>query len=376
MRNNAVRPLIFLLLAAVLCGAADPVQYQLAKPGYRYQFPRDHFNHPSFKTEWWYYTGNLATKDGRRFGYELTFFRQAIRRDGAAAHAGVWEVPDVYLAHFTVSDLAGQRFFQSERLNRPGAGLAGADLSQARVWNGNWQSQWRLDPAQPAGFRAQTLQAFAAKIAIRLNLTSEKPPVVHGENGVSQKADGAGHASHYVSLTRLQTSGSLEIEGRSFEVAGLSWMDHEFFTNQLAVDQAGWDWFSLQFDDGSELMLYRLRQKDGQASRWSHGTYVDAHGASRALSSAEFQLSPGNTWTSPGTGAHYPIAWQIEAPALKLNLSLRTRLASQELTSRSDVSPSYWEGAIEVTGTRGGKPVTGRGYLEMTGYQKALELNR
>ena len=369
--RQAARLSCSLALVCGVAGAADPAQYELARPGYRYQFPRDHFNHPAFQTEWWYYTGNLTAPDGRRFGYELTFFRQAIQRGGKP---GVWEVPDVYLAHFTVSDLNAGRFHQAERLNRPGPGLAGADLKQARVWNGNWQAQWQFDPSTPGGFRAQALQAITEKFSIRLSLTSDKPPVVHGTNGVSQKADGEGHASHYVSLTRLKTSGSIDIEGRRFDVAGLTWMDHEFFTNQLAADQAGWDWFSLQLDDGSELMLYRLRQKDGNAGRWSHGSFVDAHGTVRALDATEFQLTPGATWASQRTGAHYPVAWRIAVPGLGLNLSLLTRLEAQEVTGGGDISPSYWEGAVEVTGTRGGKPSAGRGYLEMTGYAKPLQL--
>lgn len=376
MRSKPRLAAILLLLCGAIV-AAGPGRYEIARPGYHYQFPRDHFNHAAYKTEWWYYTGNLAAKDGRRFGFELTFFRQALRRDGKP---GVWEFPDVYLAHFTVSDLDGQRFFQTERLNRPGPGIAGVDLKQARVWNGNWQAQWQLDASQPGGFRAQTLQAIADKFSIRLSLSSEKPPVIHGVNGISKKAEGAGQASHYISLTRLRTTGSIEIEGQGFDVTGSSWMDHEFFTNQLAADQAGWDWFSLQFDDGSELMLYRLRQKDGTAGRWSHGTFIearsaariDARGATRALSAGEFQLVPGENWTSPRTGTRYPVAWRIAVPALHLDLTLKTRLESQELTSTSDISPSYWEGATEVTGTRAGKPIAGRGYLEMTGYAKPL----
>ncbi len=376
MRSSQCLATVVLLLCATVSGA-EPEQFQIAKPGYRFQFPRDHFNHAAFKTEWWYYTGNLATSDGRRFGFELTFFRQALGRNG---RPGVWEVPDVYLAHFTVSDLDGRRFYQRERLNRPGPGIAGADLAAdgnyARVWNGNWQSQWQLDPSQHGGFRSQTLQGIADKFSIRLSLVSDKPPVIHGVNGISQKAEGAGHASHYISLTRMRTTGSIEIEGKRFEVSGLSWMDHEFFTNSLAADQAGWDWFSLQLDDGSELMLYRMRQKDGAAGRWSHGTLVNSNGGTRALPSPEFQLSPGATWTSPRTGARYPVAWRIAVPSLRLDLSLTTRLDSQELSSSSDISPSYWEGAIEVTGTRAGKPIAGRGYLEMTGYSKPLELGR
>jgi len=394
MRSSDCRTAVFLIFCCSTISAADPGQYEIARPGYHYQFPRDHFNHAAYKTEWWYYTGNLSAKDGRRFGFELTFFRQALDRqkERRDAKPGVWDIPDVYFAHFTVSDLDGKRFFQAERLNRPGAGIAGADLAQARVWNGNWQAQWQLDSSHPGGFHAQTLQAIAEKFSIRLSLSSDKPPVIHGVNGISQKAEGAGHASHYISLTRLRTSGVIEIEGQRFEVGGLAWMDHEFFTNQLAADQAGWDWFSLQLDDGSELMLYRMRQKDGTAGRWSHGTFIearrdarievrgdastDARGAARGLSASEFQLSPGPSWTSPRTGARYPVAWRISVPALRLELTLNTRLESQELTSTSDISPSYWEGAIEVTGTRAGRPIAGRGYLEMTGYAKPLQLSQ
>ena len=363
---------IVLLMAGAMSGS-DPSTYEIAKPGYHYQFPRDYFDHGAFQTEWWYYTGNLASPDGRRFGFELTFFRQGQERPG---RPGVWELPDVYLAHFAVSDLDGGRFFQTERLNRPGPGIAGADSAQARVWNGNWQAQWQLDAAKPGGFAVQTLQAIANKFSIRLSLSSERAPVIHGLNGVSQKADGAGHASHYVSLTRLKTSGSIEVEGQRFAVSGLSWMDHEFFTSQLAADQAGWDWFSIQLDDGSDLMLYRLRQKDGSAGRWSHGTLIDAHGAARALSASDFQLTPGASWKSPRTGARYPVSWSLAVPSLQLELVSKTRLDSQELISASDVSPSYWEGAIEVAGTRQGRPIVGRGYLEMTGYAQPLDLNR
>ncbi|HLJ14853.1 MAG TPA: lipocalin-like domain-containing protein [Bryobacteraceae bacterium] len=330
--------------------------YKLALPGYRYEFPRDDFNHPEFQTEWWYYTGNLHTANGRRFGFELTFFRHGLE-DTERTSAGVWDVHDVWIAHFAISDIDGNRFFHTERLNRAGPGIAGADLNQSRVWNGNWQVLWQQN--------SQRLQAIAEKFSIRLSLRSNKPPVIHGINGVSQKSAGPGHASHYISFTRLLTHGTLVLEEKQFTVDGLAWMDHEFFTHQLESKQIGWDWFSLQFEDGSELMLFRLRRKDGSPDPYSSGTYIDQQGQSRHLTHADFSLVPGKIWTSSSSGAQYPIQWTIRVPSLGIDVNVQTRLPQQELTGQT----AYWEGAIEISGTR-----KGAGYLEMTGYAAPVKL--
>ncbi len=354
MRSEAA---LILLLSMSLVAAP----YRLALPGYRYEFPRDHFNHPEYQTEWWYYTGNLRAPDGKRFGFELTFFRHGVDREARAKN--IWDVSDIWLAHAALSDIDGGRFFHTERLNRAGAGLAGADAGQARVWNGNWQARWDV--------RGQKLQALAEKFRIDLSVRSEKAPVIHGANGVSQKAAGAGRASHYVSLTRLIAKGTIEVEGKTYAVEGLAWMDHEFFTHQLETNQSGWDWFSLQFDDGSELMLFRLRRKDGPADPYSAGTYVDALGHARHLSVKDFSLSPGKTWTSAETGGRYPIAWTVKVPSLGLDAAVTTRLDEQELTGKT---MAYWEGAMEVTAKKGGRAVKGVGYLEMTGYSGPVKM--
>jgi predicted secreted hydrolase len=338
--SNPRNVAIAVLLTTLLC-AATP--YRVALPGYRYEFPRDHFNHPDFQTEWWYYTGNLHTADGRHFGFELTFFREAV--DRAKEPAGVWDVRDVWMAHLALSDLDGNRFLHTQRLNRAGAGIAGADLAARRVWNGNWETQWQPD------FKSQTLRAVEDKFSFELSLTAEKPPVIHGANGVSQKSEGEGHASHYISFTRLLTSGNIVLDGKKFTVTGLSWMDHEFFTQQLAPEQSGWDWFSLQFDDGTELMLFRLRHEDGSADRFSAGTYVDKQGRATALTDRDFTATPGKGW------GIYSIEWKLRVPSLNIDVALSTRLPQQELKG----IVSYWEGAIEITGTR-----QGVGYLEMT----------
>ncbi len=355
---------LLLLVLPLSVPAAD--EYRVAAPGYRYSFPADHFNHPEYQTEWWYYTGNLHSPDGRRFGFELTFFRQGV--DRKSTPPDIWEVRDVWLAHLALSDIDGGGFLHTERLNRSGAGIAGADAGQARVWNGNWQAQWTLDPQAPGGMAAQQLQAVAEHFSFDLHLRTAKPPVIHGEHGISQKAQGAGHASHYVSYTRLATSGTIRVNEQSFQVEGESWMDHEFFTHQLAANQTGWDWFSLQLEDGSEVMLFQLRHKDGSPDAFSAGTYVDALGHATHLSNREFSLAPKTLWTSPLSGGRYPIEWTIRVPLLGLEVSLSTRLPQQELTGKSSAAPTYWEGAIDVTGTRKGKPIEGHGYLEMTGY--------
>src|SRR5438034_448296 len=232
------------IAAALLFWQPFSAQYRTALPGYRYEFPRDHLNHPDYQTEWWYYTGNLKSADGRRFGFELTFFRQAVSRD--PEKAGAWDVKDIYLAHLALSDLNGGKFFHSERTNRSGPGLADANESLGRIWNGNWQIQWHGSD--------QELNAVDQRFQLHLTLHPEKAPVIHGENGVSQKAEGPGHASHYFSQTRLATNGTIVLQGKQFAVSGLSWMDHEFFTHQLGADQTGWDWFSIQLEDKTELM--------------------------------------------------------------------------------------------------------------------------
>ncbi len=356
------RSLALLLLLAVLPTAA---QYQQALPGYRYEFPRDHFDHSDYRTEWWYYTGNLKAVDGHRFGFELTFFRQGVNRE--EQKTGDWDLRDLYLAHLALSDLDGAHFYHTERLNRAGPGLAGASLQLQSVWNGNWKVQWVNGQ--------QGLQAITSEFSLKLTMTSRKPPVIHGQNGTSRKGAGAGNASHYISFTRLLTSGTIELNGRSYSVEGTSWMDHEFFSSGLDKDEVGWDWLSLQLADNTELMLYRLRHKDGGVDPFSSGTYVDAGGKSTYLSVRDFSMTPtGETYTSSITKAVYPIAWKVNIPSFGLELQLKTPLASQELASSSSAGLSYWEGAIDITGTHSGTAITGVGYLEMTGYAKPMTL--
>jgi predicted secreted hydrolase len=359
-----MRSRIGAFVLALLLPAAN-AQYQTALPGYRYQFPRDHFNHPGFQTEWWYYTGNVQSADGRPFGFELTFFRQAVRRDPAKSNP--WDIGDLYLAHLALSDLKGHRFYHSERTNRAGPGIAGIREAGGRIWNGNWQIQWQGD--------TQNLQAIDERFELHLTMRSTKPAVIHGENGVSQKAEGAGRASHYISLTHLLTTGQIELSGEKFEVTGLAWMDHEFFTHQLEAEQVGWDWLSLQLDDNTELMLFHIRRKDGSIDPFSSGTFVDTQGATTHLTSSDFVLEPaGERWTSDKTHATYPIEWRLAIPKMNLQLKAKTWLASQELSADSRLSPNYWEGAIFLQGHKAERGLAGKGYLEMTGYDQPFRM--
>jgi predicted secreted hydrolase len=350
------------LLALVVSVYAQT--YEQALPGYRFEFPRDYFNHEPYQTEWWYYTGNVRAKDGHRFGFELTFFRQGVSR---AAKTNAWAVDDVWMAHLALSDVDGQKFHYEERLNRAGPGLAGVDapsgpLLTGTVWNGNWQAQ--------IGEKSEQLRGVGEDFEFDLKLAPDKPPVVQGQNGVSQKAAGAGRASHYYSLTRLETAGSIVVARKSYQVEGTSWMDHEYFSGAMAADETGWDWLSVQLEDGTELMLYRLRHSDGSIDAYSSGSYVDAKGASQFLASHDFAMSlSGELWTSAATKAKYPERWHVSVPGLKLELDVTTPLRDQEL--QSTVGPSYWEGAVDVNGMRAGTAVKGVGYLEMTGYAGA-----
>jgi predicted secreted hydrolase len=355
--------LLFVFLLAWLPGLQ--AQYKTAMPGYRYEFPRDFFNHEDFQTEWWYTTGNLTASDGRHFGFELTFFRQGVDREPDKTET--WDIHDLYLAHLALSDLDGGKFYHSERTNRPGPGLAGADEQQKRIWNGNWEIRWNGDE--------EILNVVDKKFSLAFSLRGQKPPVIHGINGVSQKAAGAGQASHYISFTRLLTKGTINLDGKPVEVYGTSWMDHEFFTYSMGREQVGWDWLGVQLEDKTELMLYQFRRKDGSADPFSSGTYVDAQGNSMHLTAEDFRLIPmGDTWTSGVTGAKYPVAWSMEIPKLGLKLAATTRLKFQEIAGGSKIAPSYWEGAVVIVGTRGVAGVRGVGYLEMTGYARPFEM--
>ncbi len=355
--------LLFLTLALALamtarCGAEEPpAQWKVALPGWNYEFPRDHAHHPEFQTEWWYFTGNLRSESGREFGFQLTFFRQGML-PGDVEESELLK-RDMRFAHFAVSDLTSRKFHHFQRICRGSFSRSGFGDGSRLAWIGDWS----CEIIEPGTFR---LQAKEGGIAIDLVLRSAKPPVIHGTgNGVSQKSEGPGRASHYYSLTRLVTSGTVHLGAQTHSVTGTSWFDQEWATNQLAAHQTGWDWFSLQFDDGSELMLFQIRTRDGGRDAYSSGTFISPDGSSKHIPVTAFSLEPVRRWKSPKTGGEYPVDWKLRVDSLGIDLALRARLDAQELVTEPF---SYWEGAITARGMRGTQPLSGVGYLEMTGY--------
>ena len=351
--------LIAALIPCLLAGAGWAQTWRQARPGYRLQFPRDHASHPEYRIEWWYYTGNLADSNSRRFGFQLTFFRVGVRN--RPENPSRWAVRDLFMAHLALSDLQTGGFRFAERLNRAGPGWAGASEESYRVWNGSWKAMLGI------GGRHR-LHARDEDFGIDLELEPGRKPLLHGQAGLSQKGAQDGNASHYYSLTRMPTRGGIWVDGRKFEVSGLSWMDHEFGTSFLEPEQIGWDWFALQLDSGQDLMLFQLRRSDARLDPHSGGTLLEASGQSRALGRPDFTMEPVRTWQSPHSGARYPIQWRLSLPGQRLSLTVTAAQPDQELRTPRSTRVTYWEGAVVVTGTRGADPVAGRGYLEMTGY--------
>jgi predicted secreted hydrolase len=324
------------------------------------KFPRDLGPHEDYETEWWYYTGNLQAQDGRDFGYQFTIFRRALSAPAeltAVQDPSDWRSDQIYLAHFTVSDIAADEFYAFERFSRDGADLAGASAEPYRVWLENWS----VSETAPGQVR---IQAAAEEVTLDLTLTQSLPPVLHGDGGLSQKGPQPGNASYYYSLVQQETAGQLNVRGVPYNVSGRSWKDHEYSTSALNEGAVGWDWFSLQLDNGAALMLFQIRRQDGSIEPYSSGTYVHSDGAVTSLSLDEWQLDVLDTWRSPTSGAEYPSRWQLSVPQLDLELAGSPLMADQEL----NVSTVYWEGAVEFLGTIAGEPVTADGYVEMTGY--------
>ncbi len=344
--------------------AADLSGFRTVTGPREWDFPADFGPHPDYSTEWWYYTGNLRAGDGRHFGYQFTIFRRAIAPPGPAADSE-WRSGQVYMAHFTLTDVAGGRFLHEQRYSRDGAELAGATSEpRLNIWLEDLELQALNDDASRVRLRAAMENA-----SIDFTLEHLKPPRLRGIAGYSRKGSAAHQASHYYSIPRLATRGTLTLDGERIELRGESWMDHEFFTHYLAPEIVGWDWFALLLDDGRELSLGWLRLKNGATRHYcaagSAAFLVAADGSARQIAAADVQVEVTDSWTSPHTGATYPAAWRLRlADGTGLDLTLRPLLADQELHD-SDIV--YWEGAIEVSGD-----VSGYGYAELTGYHRPM----
>ncbi len=348
--------------------APEPEGFVRAFTPRDWRFPADFGAHPEYRTEWWYYTGNLESDDGRPFGYQLTIFRQALAPAAPEVSAAPdpagsrWRTPQVFSAHFTVSDIATDTFLQEERFARGALGLAGAEADPYAVW----LNDWRISAEGPDRVR---LQAATDAMAIDLSLRQSRPPVLQGQDGLSRKGPEPGNASHYYSLVQQPTEGTVTVAGRTYAVRGVSWKDHEFSTSVLSPGTVGWDWFSAQFEDGSALMLYGLRREDGGKEPFSGGRWI-AGDETVELGTDDYILTVKRTWRSPHSGATYPAAWTLTIPRLDLELAITPQMADQELTT---ASATYWEGALRYQGRRGERPLQGRGYGELTGYVDRLD---
>lgn len=356
--------LVCCLLSAGWVAVADSAEWLEASPTRSISFPRDHYVHDGFRTEWWYFVGNLQNSQGRRFGYQLTLFRRGVRPPGSAAAESSFVRDWFAFAHYAVSDLSGGDYWHDQTIVRGGFGEA--------AFPDDGQLVARIDEAVVERLKEEQwrISAITEAFSYDFTLTVERGPVLQGKAGYSQKAAGASQASMYYSIPRLRTEGTIRIGERVETVTGLSWLDREWASNQLAEDQAGWDWFSLQADDGSDLMLYQLRKKNGETDPFSKGLWWPADGEPEVVQWPDYQLEPLEWWQSDDGKTRYPVSWRVTIPEKQIEFEVRAALRDQEL--RLDPI-RYWEGAVTFQGQRGDRAFGGRGYLEMTGYGEALK---
>jgi predicted secreted hydrolase len=361
MKRLSVLPL-FLAAAVAAAATASSSRFRTPDAATPLAFPRDHASHDDARVEWWYVTGHLEAEGGKRWGYQLTFFRTGLVDEPREARRSSFAARDLFLAHFALTDVSAGAFRFAERIHRSGPGAALAREDRLRVVNEDWTleelgGRFVLHARDGAPDRGDELS---------LLLVPEKPAVLHGTNGLSRKGPEPDAVSRYVSLTRLAASGWLTSKGKSVTVTGTSWMDHEWGPGSIGKDAAGWDWFAVQLADGRDLMLYRMRTKDGKGTPFSSGTLVARDGRATPLAAAEFSIEETAAWTSPRTGAVYPARWTLRVPSAALTLDVVPLVADQELVTEKSTRVTYWEGACEVRGPGGA--VTGRAYVEMTGY--------
>jgi predicted secreted hydrolase len=342
----------------------DVSRFARATEGRSLHLPADHGPHLEFQTEWWYYTGNLFAADGRPFGFQLTFFRRGFS-PGPPPEGGGLSAHHVYFAHFAVTDVAARRHAAAERFSRGAGGLAGATGEPFSVW----LEDWRADALNRDGSAVRLAARDAATgLSLQLDLEATKPLVAHGDRGLSPKSDDPGNASYYVGYTRMAARGRMGAGGDEAEVAGEAWFDHEWSTSALGAGAVGWDWFSLQLDDGRELMHFQIRREDGSLEPASGGTLVERDGRTRRLAREDVAIEVLDHWTSPRTGARYPSRWRVSVPGERLDILVEPWLEAQEMRT----SFVYWEGAVRVRPATSGS-LSGRGYVELTGYGTSMQ---
>ena len=365
--------LVCIFLSAVFIPAVSPCysEYSSVTGPCGLAFPEDHGSHPGYRTEWWYYTGNVEGPSLRKYGFQLTFFRTLLAPPGVEAswpeNPSAWRTSELFLAHAAVSDLGSRQFFHDEQVTRGAVGLAGVkqQRDQTAIFLGNWSATIGQE---------HRLSAKTPSFSFDLACTPLKVPVLHGRQGYSLKGKNPESASCYYSFTRLETKGTISLGKESFSVQGTSWMDHEFSSAPLEEDLVGWDWFSVQLSDRTELMVYLLRHPDGSYSSASSGTFVKPDGESIHLTHEDFKVQILDRWTSKRSGATYPSRWRMRVFPLELELTIDPNLPDQELMTTRSTRVTYWEGSVSVSGRSRGEVVEGVGYVEMTGYAKPFNL--
>jgi predicted secreted hydrolase len=360
------------ILSRPTAGNASEDRYLRVDGPCDFVFPRDHGDHPGYRVEWWYYTGNLTTDRGARYGFQLTFFRTQInpshQEEVPPAVRSAWRTKQLYFAHTALSSIDDSQFDFDEKMARGAVGLAGVERSEnsARVFLGPWSVL--MEPGK------HRLKAITERFGLDLVLIPTKPPVPHGIRGYSLKGSKPESASCYYSFTRLKAAGSVNMGGKSVLVNGTAWMDHEFSSAPLEENLTGWDWFSIQLEDRTELMIYLLRRKDNDYSGASSGTFITRSGKSLHLNKEDFQADVVDHWKSERSGAIYPLRWRIRVFPIKLDLTVVPNMADQELITERTTRVSYWEGSVSVNGHYVDRSIDGDGYVEMTGYAKPFML--
>ena len=343
-------------LAESMGPSADDDEYARVTGPVPLVFPEDHGAHPDYRTEWWYFVGNVTAEDGRDYGFQLTLFRSALAPEDPDK-ASDWTTRQAWMGHFAVTDIEAAEHRARERYQRGALGLAGATVRPVRIWLDDWEALSE-DPERLFPLRLRAREPDQG-IAIDLRLDDLKGHVLHGDQGYSRKGAEPGNASRYYAFTRLTADGELRFDDRNARVSGSAWLDREWSTSALDEGQQGWDWFALQLDDGRDLVVYRIRRDDGSVDPHSKGLLVDPDGNSQVLSVDDFNLTPQRHWRSPQTGSRYPVEWSVQVPGADLDLIVTARVDSQEMST----TVRYWEGSVSVRGSD-----SGVGYLEMTGY--------
>ncbi|MCP5474797.1 MAG: lipocalin-like domain-containing protein [Lysobacterales bacterium] len=338
--------------------SANNLSFESIESPLQLVFPRDHAAHPRQRIEWWYLTARLQTAEGRRFGTQVALFRYGLQPEDVAVRSD-WSGKQIYLAHAAVTDIDGDRFLYDEHWARGAAGLAGVQQNPWRVW----ANDCSIASASDQAFLPLELACGGAGFRYRLSLSGADSPVLHGDAGYSRKSDAPGSASAYYSYPRLTAVGQIQIAENTFAVSGQAWYDHEWTSGVLAADQVGWDWFSLRLSDGSALMLFNIRDRQDQVVA-RHGSLIAADGGVQALLAEDIDIEPSGYWRSDKTGVSWPVRWRLHSPSLGLTLEITPLREDQEL----DTTTRYWEGAIDAQGLRAGQPISGEGYLELTGY--------